>query len=115
MQTQIISVKSSQKALSEYLITFQILESKKISLEYLHWVPGEERAVKQESTEQSPWTDERGPLSVRWTLECFRCSIGKVLRDGVWCIYVLSQAHKYHLELNSTFGEAAKMRFSAPN
>ena len=35
MQTQIISVNSSQKALSEYLITFQILKSKKISLEYL--------------------------------------------------------------------------------
>ena len=31
---------------------------------------------------------------------CFKCSIGKVLRDGVWCIYVLFQAHKYHLELN---------------
>ena len=59
-------------------------------------------ARKEEALNDLPWKDERGPSSVRRTLEPFqRRHWGKFWETG-WGAYGLFRAHRYHLELNWT-------------
>ena len=53
------------------------------------------KALKEEVLDNLPWKDQRGPSSIRWTLESFqRQHWGNFERRG--------GAHWYHLELNWT-------------
>ena len=56
---------------------------------------------KEEVLDDLPWKDERGPSSIRWTLEQFQrqCWGNSETR---WSAYGLFQTHRYHLEPNST-------------
>ena len=60
------------------------------------------RVLKEEVLDDLPWKDERGPSSVKQTLELFqRQRWGNVWHMG-WSAYGLFQALKYHHELNWT-------------
>ena len=55
--------------------------------------------LKEEALDDLPWKDERGPSSVRRTLEPFqRQRWGHVWETG-WSSYGLFRAYRYHLEL----------------
>ena len=59
-------------------------------------------AWKEEALNDLPWEDERGPSSVRRTLEPFqRQRWGNFWETG-WSAYGLFWTHRYHLELNWT-------------
>ena len=59
-------------------------------------------AWKEEELDNLPWKDERGPSSIRRTLELFqRQRWGNFWKTGC-SAYGLFRAHKYHLELNWT-------------
>ena len=56
-------------------------------------------AWKEEVLDDLPWKDERGPSSVRRTVEPFqRQRWGNFWETG-WSAYGLFRAHRYHLEL----------------
>ena len=58
-------------------------------------------AWKEETLDNLPWKDERGPSSIRRTMEPFqRRHWGNFWETG-WSAYGLFRAHRYHLELNS--------------
>ena len=68
-------------------------------------------ALKEETLDDLPWKDERGPSSIRRTLEPFqRQRWGNFWETG-WSAYGLFRALRYHLELDwtehRTFGETA--------
>ena len=45
-------------------------------------------AWEEETLDDLPWEDERGPSSIRWTLKLSMVTMGKFLRDG-WSAYIL--------------------------
>ena len=54
-------------------------------------------AWKEEALDVLPWKGERGPSSIRWTLEPFqRQPLGNFWQGGLFWV------HRYHLELNWT-------------
>ena len=60
-------------------------------------------AWKEEALDDLPWKDERGPSSLRRTLEPFQRQRSGNFREAGWSAYGLFRAHKYHLwtELNA--------------
>ena len=59
-------------------------------------------AWKEEALDDLPWKDERGPSSIRRTLEPFqRRRWGNFWETG-WSAYGLFRAHRHHTELNWT-------------
>ena len=56
-------------------------------------------AWKEEAVGDLPWKDERGPSSVRRTLEQFQPQRWGNAWDTGWSAYGLFRAHRYHLEL----------------
>ena len=57
-------------------------------------------AWREEALDDLPWKDERGPSSIRQTLELFqRQRWGNFWETG-WSAYGLFRAYVYHLELN---------------
>ena len=59
-------------------------------------------AWKEEALDDLPWKDERGPSSIRRTLEPFqRQRWGNFWETG-WSAYGLFRVHRYYLELNWT-------------
>ena len=56
-------------------------------------------AWKEEALDNLPWKDERGPSSIRWTLEPFQRQHWANFREMGWSAYGLYQAQWYHLEL----------------
>ena len=64
----------------------------------------EKRGVEREALDNLPWKDERGPSSIRQTLEMFqRWHWGNFWEMDSWSgLCGLFQVHRYHLELNST-------------
>ena len=59
-------------------------------------------ALKEEALDDLPWKDERGPSSVRRTLEPFQRHRWGNFGETGWSAYGLFRAHRYHLELNWT-------------
>ena len=59
-------------------------------------------AWKEEALDDLPWKDERGPSSIRRTLEPFQRQRWGNFWEMGWSAYGLFQAHIYHLELNWT-------------
>ena len=59
-------------------------------------------ALKEEALDDLPWKDERGPSSVRRTLELFQRQLWENFWETGWSAYGLFRAHRYHLELNWT-------------
>ena len=59
---------------------------------------------KKEVLDNLPWKDERGPWSIRWTLEPFQRQHWRNFCEMGWSTYGLFQAHRYHLELNWSAG-----------
>ena len=59
-------------------------------------------AWKKEALHRLPWKDERGPSSIRRTLEPFQRQLWGNFWETVWSAYGLYRAHRYHLELNWT-------------
>ena len=57
-------------------------------------------AWKEETLDDFPWKDERGPSSIRRTLELFQRQRWGNFRETRWSAYGLFRAHRYHLELN---------------
>ena len=57
---------------------------------------------KEEARDDLRWQDERGPASVRRTLELFQRQRWGNFRETGWSAYGLFRAHRYHLELNWT-------------
>ena len=71
---------------------------------------GRELAWKEKALNDLPWEDEKGPSSIRPTLELFqRQHWGNSWETGR-SAYGLSLAHRYHLELNWTSNTRARAR-----
>ena len=59
-------------------------------------------ALKEEALDYLPWKDEKGPSSVRRTLELFQRQLLGNFCETRWSAYGLFRAHRHHLELNWT-------------
>ena len=59
-------------------------------------------ALKEKVLDDLPWKDERGPSSIRQTLEPFQRQHWGNLWETGWNAYGLFRVHRYHLELNWT-------------
>ena len=59
-------------------------------------------AWKEEALDDLPWQDERGPSSVRWTLESFQRQRWGHFWETAWSGYGRFRAHRYHLEVKWT-------------
>ena len=58
-------------------------------------------ALKEKALDDLPWKDERGPSSIRRTLEPLKGNVGETSeRRGGAHNYGLFRAHRYHLQLN---------------
>ena len=60
------------------------------------------KAFKEQALDDLPGKDERGPLSVRRTLEPFQRQRWGNFWETRWSEYGLFRAHRYHFELNWT-------------
>ena len=59
----------------------------------------EERSIERGNAQRSsgPWKDEKGPSSIRPTLELFQKQHWENSWETGWSTYGLSRAHRYHL------------------
>ena len=57
-------------------------------------------AQKEEALNDLPWEEEKGPSSIRPTLELFQGPQWENSWETGWSAYGPSWAHRYHLELN---------------
>ena len=61
---------------------------------------GRREARKEEALDDLPWKDERGPSSIRRTLEPFQRQRWGNFSETGWSAYGPFWAHRYHLEQN---------------
>ena len=66
-------------------------------------------ALKKKVLDDLPWKDERGPSSIRQTLEPFQRQRWGNLWETWWNAYGLFRVHRYHLELNWTMLSSCTM------
>ena len=60
------------------------------------------KAWKEEVLEDLPWKDQRGPLSIGWTLTPFQRRCWGNFWETGWSTHGSFHAHRYHLELNGS-------------
>ena len=59
-----------------------------------------ERKREKEASDDFPWKDVKGPLSIRQLWYCLKAKIGKPFWETGWSAYWLSRAGRWHFELN---------------
>ena len=68
------------------------------------------KAWKEKALDDLPRKDERGPSSIRRTLEAFQRRRWGNFWETEWSAYGLFRAYRYHLELNWSFQCAGKVK-----